>query len=130
MRFLLRMLVGAFALVGVAAVSEGSLLIVEGETLGEQFVPAIFAALIIGIANATVGAIAKAVLKIVTLPIGCLTLGLSNLAIGILINTGMFYLAAGIVSGFEVMDFWSTALAAVIIAVVMAIANGVIDKDD
>jgi putative membrane protein len=126
MRFLLRMLVGAFALIGVAAVSEGSLLIVEGETLGEQFVPAVFAALIIGIANATVGAIAKAVLKLVTLPIGCLTLGLSNLAIGLLVNTGMFYLAASIVDGFTVFEFWDTVLA----ALVMAIASGVIDKDD
>ncbi|GAB4275615.1 MAG: hypothetical protein Kow0056_05370 [Coriobacteriia bacterium] len=130
MKFLLRLVVAAFALIGIAYVSNGNLLIIEGQTVTEQFVPAFFAALVLGVANATIGAVAKFLLKALTLPLGCLTLGLSNLVIGLLVNTGIFYLVAKVVDGFSLVDFPATVLAAVMMSVVMALANSVIDRGE
>ena len=86
-----------------------------------QFVPGIhvssvqatfIAALVIGLVNATLGNL----LKILTLPIGCLTLGLSS----IIINALMFMVAANFVSGFHVDGF----LPALIGSLVMSLVTG------
>ena len=74
MRFVLKMVVGALALIGIAYVSDDTLLVVAGDTITDQLVPALFAAVILGIAGATIGAIAKFIINLFTLPLGCLTL--------------------------------------------------------
>jgi putative membrane protein len=71
-------------------------------------VPALIAALVIGLLNATVGAF----LKIVTFPLTILTLGLFLLVI----NGAMILLAAHIVPGFHVYGFVPAFWGAVILA--------------
>ncbi len=86
-----------------------------------QFVPgvsvdgvqaALLAALMIGLVNATLGSL----LKLLTLPIGCLTLGISSL----IINALMFWLAANFVSGFHVNGFLPALLGSVALSLVGA----------
>jgi putative membrane protein len=60
---------------------------------------AFVAALVIGLVNATLGNL----LKLLTLPIGCMTMGIS----GLVINALMFMLAANLISGFAVSGFWA-----------------------
>lgn len=62
------------------------------------FGPALIAALVIGLLNATLGFI----LKIITFPLSILTLGLFLLVI----NALMIELASGLVRGFHVHGFW------------------------
>ncbi len=76
---------------------------------------AAIAALVIGLVNATLGSL----LKLLTLPIGCLTLGVS----GLIINALMFLLAANLVNGFAVSGF----LAAFLGSLVMTGVNWVLD---
>lgn len=84
-----------------------------------QFVPgvhvsgvqaALIAALVIGLVNATLGNL----LKLLTLPIGCLTLGLSSL----IINALMFLLAANFVPGFHVDGFIPALIGSLVMSVV------------
>ena len=130
MRFVLKMVVAAFALLGIAYISDGSLLEIAGEGMSEQFLPALFAAVILAVVNATIGNIAKFVANVITLPLGCLTLGLSTLVIGLLVNTGMFYIVEAVVDGFSLVGFWETVLAALIMSIVTAVAGRAIDKED
>jgi putative membrane protein len=69
---------------------------------------AAIAALVIGLINATIGNL----LKLLTFPIGCFTLGLSRLVI----NGLMFMLAANLVSGFSVTGFWAAFFGALVMA--------------
>jgi len=73
-------------------------------------VPALIAALVIGLLNATLGL----VLKIITIPISILTLGLFLLVI----NGLMILLASGLVSGFYVSGmvpaFWGAVVLAIL----------------
>ena len=75
----------------------------------------LIAALVIGLVNATLGSL----LKLMTLPIGCLTLGLS----GLIINGLMFWLAGNFVGGFHVDGF----LPALLGSIVMSLVGGAID---
>lgn len=75
----------------------------------------LIAALVIGLVNATLGSL----LKLMTLPIGCLTLGLS----GLIINGLMFWLAGNFVGGFHVAGF----LPAFLGSIVMSLVGGAID---
>lgn len=69
---------------------------------------AIFGAVVLGLANASVGKL----LVLLTLPITLLTLGLFMLVI----NALMLMLAAAFVEGFEVEDFWSAFIGAIVFA--------------
>ena len=75
----------------------------------------LIAALVIGLVNATLGSL----LKLMTLPIGCLTLGLS----GLIINGLMFWLAGNFVGGFHVDGF----IPALLGSIVMSLVGGAID---
>ena len=121
MRFVLRMLVGTVALIAITYVSNGTRLYIEGDTFGEQFLPALIAAVLFAFVNATIGL----VLKVLTFPLSCITVGFFAL----LINTLLFYFVAWIVPGFELVGFWETLLVALIMAIVMGIASWLIDKD-
>ncbi|MEJ7557189.1 MAG: phage holin family protein [Pedobacter sp.] len=90
--------------------------------LGARFVPgvavdgygtAIIAALLIALANATIGFI----LRLLTFPVNFLTLGLMSFVITVL----MIMLVANIMSGFSTEGFWASALLAIVIAVLKAI---------
>jgi putative membrane protein len=71
---------------------------------------ALIAPIVIGLINATIGLI----LKIVTLPLTLLTLGIFWL----IINALMLQLAAAIVPGFFVAGFWSAFFGAIVLSIV------------
>ena len=73
------------------------------------FWPAMIAALVIGLLNATVGFL----LKIVTFPLSIITLGIFLLVI----NALMIKLAASIVNGFHVTGFLPAFLGAIVLAI-------------
>ena len=86
-----------------------------------QFVPGVsvngvqavlLAALVIGLVNATLGSL----IKLLTLPIGCLTLGISSL----IVNALMFWLASNFVSGFHVTGFVPAVLGSIALSIVGA----------
>jgi len=110
-RLLIQWLLSAVALLVVSNLVSGF----EVEGLG----PALAAALVIGLLNATVGFL----LKIVTFPISILTLGLFLLVI----NGLMILLASSIVRGFHVRGFgaafWGALVLALLGMVIRAVAK-------
>jgi putative membrane protein len=111
-KLLVQWLLSAFALLAVSSLVSGF----EVEGLG----PALAAALVIGLLNATVGFF----LKIVTFPISILTLGLFLLVI----NGLMILLASSIVRGFHVRGFgpafWGALVLALLGMIIRAVAKG------
>jgi putative membrane protein len=74
------------------------------------FVTALWAALIIGLVNATLGAL----LKLITLPLTVLTLGIFWLVI----NALMLTLATWFVRGFSITSFWAAFWGAIVLSLV------------
>ncbi len=107
MSILIRWVISAIALYIVTQIVPG----VQVDSIQAALV----AALVIGLVNATLGSL----LKLMTLPIGCLTLGLS----GLIINGLMFWLAGNFVGGFHVAGF----LPAFLGSIVMSLVGGAID---
>lgn len=115
MKFVLRWLLNGLALWLVARLLQGI------ELHGLEAV--VLAAVVWGLFNALL----RPVLKILTLPINMMTLGL----FGLLVNGFLFWLAAELVSGFEVASYWWALAGAVlttIIATVLATVLGVRKK--
>ncbi|RRN77442.1 phage holin family protein [Pseudoxanthomonas sp. SGD-10] len=88
----------------------------------DGFWSAIFAGLLIGLANATVGLI----LRILTFPLNFLTLGLVSFIISVL----MILLVSNIMSGFEVSGFFSAVFFAIVLAVIKMIFGSFSKADD
>lgn len=115
MRLLLKWLLTAVALLVVAH-------IVPGFEVG-GFGAALIAALVIGLINATIGAL----LKIITFPITCLTVGIFLLVI----NALMLMLASRLLDGFEVRGFFPALIGAIVLALLNVLIRRVTkDKDD
>lgn len=123
-RFLLRMAITA---VGVLVVAYLGLIHVTGFGPGlpvtlSVFWTAFLFALVLGLVNAVI----KPVVQLLALPISILTLGLFAL----LVNLGMFYLAAAILPGVTAdSGFWLTGAAAIIVAVFSGLAGGLTKRD-
>ncbi len=81
-------------------------------------VAALLAALVIGFVNATIGL----VLKVMTLPLTILTLGL----FWFVINALMLKLAAMIVPGFEIRGFWPAFIGAIVLSLVNMVLKWVV----
>jgi putative membrane protein len=79
---------------------------------------ALIAPIVIGLVNATLGFI----LKILTLPLTFLTLGLFWL----IINALMLQLAAAIVPGFYVSGFWPAFFGAIILSLVSMVLRSLV----
>lgn len=79
---------------------------------------ALIAAIVIGLVNATIGFI----LKILTLPLTVVTLGLFWLVI----NALMLQLAAALVPGFYVSGFWSAFFGAIILSLVNMVLRSLV----
>lgn len=124
-RFLIRMAITA---VGVLLVAYLGLITLQGFGPGlpvtwGAFGTAFLFAIVLGIVNAVI----KPVVKLLTLPISILTLGLFSL----LVNLGMFYLAAAIIPSVKTNEsFWLTAAAAIIVAVFNGVASGLTKRDE
>lgn len=102
-------------------ISAASLLIVAHILPGFQvdsIGTALFAAVIIGLINATIGLF----LKIITIPLSILTFGIFLLVI----NGLMLMLASSLVSGFHVAGFWTAFFAALILAIVSTILRSLL----
>jgi putative membrane protein len=113
MLLLLRWLLSALGLMLVAYLIPG--IGVAG------FYTALIAALVLGLINAII----RPVIKILSLPINILTLGLFSLVI----NALLFWLVSTIVKGFVVTGFWPAFWGALIMSVVGWFANSVLKKD-
>jgi len=115
MKLVVRLLISAAVIFGVAYLSDGSLLVVDG------WVAAAWAALVLGVVNSVI----KPVVKLFSLPITILTLGLFSLVI----NALMLYLVAWVVPGVDTTGFLMTVLAALVISVVTTVAFKIVERD-
>jgi putative membrane protein len=102
LRLLLNWILSAVALLIVAHIVPG--FYVRG------FGSALWAALIIGLINATIGAF----LKLITMPLTILTLGIFWLVI----NALMLWLASALLSGFQVSGFGAAFIGAIVLMLV------------
>ena len=112
MRLLLHWILSALSLMLVAHFVPGFYV--------KDFLYALLAAVVIGLINATLGAI----LKVLTFPLSVVTLGLFLLVI----NALMLLLAAEVVPGFEVRGFWPAFWAALLLAILGMIIHRVLRK--
>ncbi|HEY9162871.1 MAG TPA: phage holin family protein [Desulfomonilia bacterium] len=110
--FLIKWAVSAISLAVAAKLIKG-INIDSGWTL-------LVAALVIGLLNATL----RWFLIILTLPINILTLGLFTFVI----NAVMIILASKLVDGFQVVDFWTAFLAAILMSIVGFFLNILFDS--
>ncbi len=115
MKILVRLIVSAVVIFGVAYFSEGALLQVDGAV----------AALYGAVALAVVNMVVKPIVKLFALPVTILSLGLFALVI----NALMLYLVAAVVPGFEVTGFVQAVVASLIISIVTAIGYKITDRD-
>lgn len=121
MRLLLRWFLNSGALFAIAYAAPRFKMLPGFQVDGYE--AAIFAAVILGILNLTVGPL----LRLLTLPITCLTFGIFSLVI----NALMMLLTARIVRGFEVGGFLNAVLASVIFAILSTILNTLVNpKED
>lgn len=96
--------------------------LVPGVTVDDFWV-ALLTALVLGLINAII----RPLVILLTLPINLITLGLFTL----LINAGMFWLAAYFVPGFNVDGFWPAFAGALVFWAVGWLGNALIhDKKD
>jgi putative membrane protein len=101
--------------------STGSLLIVAFIFPGirvDGLGPALIAPIVIGLINATLGL----VVKIITLPLTVLTLGIFWL----IINALMLQLAAALVPGFFVAGFFSAFFGAIVLSIINVLLRSLI----
>lgn len=119
MRLLVSWVLNAAALFGIAyfaprlGILRGFSASVEG---------AVVAVAVLAILNMTV----RPILKLLSLPITCLTFGLFTLVI----NALMMFLTGQLVTGFIVGGFWNALVLSVIYAVASAILNGIFNSKE
>lgn len=87
----------------------------------DGFGSALIAAILIAVANATIGLI----LRILTFPITILTLGLFSFVITVL----MILLVDSLMTGFNTSGFLAAAILAIVVAIMKAIFGGFLSKD-
>lgn len=106
MNLIFKLLINAAALWVASAV-------VSGIDLDGTFWEILLVALIFGLINTFI----KPVLKLLSLPVMILTLGLFAL----IINTGMLALTAAVSDNLSIDNFWSALVGALVISVVSAV---------
>ena len=111
MNLLLRWLVGALALLLVAY-------FLPGIAVANFFPAAVVAALVLGLVNAFI----RPLVKVLTLPLTCLTLGLFSLVI----NAVLFWAVAAFVEGFAVEGAVAALLGSLAYSLVTAAASSVL----
>lgn len=88
----------------------------------EDFPTALLVALVLGLINVTIGP----VLRLLTLPITILTLGI----FAFILNTLLFWSTTFIVPGFAIDGFWWAALAALVVSAVSTVGNRILLGSD
>jgi putative membrane protein len=66
-------------------------------------------------------------LKIITIPISCLTFGFWALLLSLFVNTLVFYFVGTLKWGFEVDGFWAAALGALVMSLLSTILTGLFE---
>ncbi len=114
--FLIRLAVSAGALLFIAGASGGQIVVTS-------FQGAAIAALVLGVANAFVKPVLEWILKALTLPLSCLTLGLWSLVLSVLLNGFLFLVVAKALQGFDVKTFPAAIVGALVLSGVNALAS-------
>lgn len=109
LNLILRWILLALALLAVAAIIPG--IAITG------FGTALIVALVIGLINLFI----RPIVTILTLPINLLTLGLFTF----IINALMLWLAAALVSGFEISGFFAALLGSILLSIFSLVINRV-----
>ncbi len=112
MDILLRWLINALVLIGIAY-------LVPGIRVASLY-SALIAAFVLGLVNALI----RPILIILTLPINIITLGLFTLVI----NAALFYFVSTVVKGFEVRGFWPAFVGALFLWVASWLTNALLRK--
>jgi len=96
----------------------------------DNFTSVLIAALVLGIANATVKPILQSLAKSATCVLSFLTLGLWSLVLSWLINALLFYAAGQYLPGFHVQNFTTALIGALLLSICNALASVLTRKDD
>jgi len=112
MKLILKWLLSAAALLGVAYIYPGVVV--------NSFGSAMLAAFVIGLFNMVL----RPVLVLLTLPVTLITLGLFLFVI----NALMFWAASGVLSGFHVQGFGAALLGSLIYSVLGLVIDAVLEK--
>jgi len=119
--FGIRVLINAVALLLIAGASNKYIIVTD-------FGGALWAALVLGVANAVVKPILQGIAGAVTCVLSCITLGLWSLALSWLLNAFLFYQVGQLLNGFEVKGFWPAMWGALALSIVNALATTLIDR--
>ena len=123
MSFLVRIVVNALALAAAAWLFDG--IEVGGADTGDRVLTLLVVALIFGLVNAFVAP----VIKLVSLPFIILTLGLLLLVINALMLLLTSRLAEAFDLDFTVDGFWAAVLGSIVISIVGAVLNAILQDD-
>ena len=113
MTFVLRVLINALA-IWLATLALDGLDVVGGDDTGTTVLVFIVVALVFGLVNAVV----KPIVKLVSLPLYILTLGLFTLVVNALMLLLVGWLSERTDYGLRIESFWTAVLGALIISVV------------
>lgn len=124
MKFLLKVVINAVA-IWLATLVLGGLEVVGGDSTGQTVLVFLVVALVFGIVNAVV----KPIVKLLSLPLYILTLGLFTLVV----NAAMLWLTGWLSEqtdyGLRIDNFWTALVGALIISVVSFVLSlGVRDR--
>jgi putative membrane protein len=121
--FLVRIVVNALALAAAAWLIDG--ISIGGADDGDRVLTLLVVALIFGLVNAFIAP----VIKLLSLPFIILTLGLLLLVINALMLLLTSRLAEAFDLDFTVDGFWSAVLGSIVISIVGAVLNGLLQDD-
>ncbi len=113
MGMILRILINAAALFVAAKIIPGIAMADPGTVL--------LAALVFGVVNTFVGPL----VKLLSLPITILTLGLFHFVL----NAGLLGLTAWLTPGFSIDGFWAAFFGAIVVSLVGMFLSGITDRD-
>lgn len=91
---------------------------ISGDTIWDKFKLSFLAGLLLGLLNLLV----KPVVKILSLPINILTLGIFN----IIINAGMLWIVDSIIKGLEIEGFWGYVWSSIVISIISIVVSKII----
>lgn len=91
---------------------------IYGDTVWEKYMIAFLAGLLLGLFNLLV----KPIVKLLSLPINILTLGLFN----IIINAGMLWIVDLVIKGLEVEGFWAYVLSSLVISIISIVVSKIV----
>ncbi|MFA5841829.1 MAG: phage holin family protein [Candidatus Paceibacterota bacterium] len=114
MRLLLKWVLAAFAILAAAYLVPGIHV--------ASLITALIVALVLGVLSITI----KPVVKLITLPINLLTLGLFSLVV----NALFFWLVGTVIKGFTVDGFVAAFLGSLVVSVINFIGDKLTDKED